>query len=136
MRRAAYITSVILGIILILGSITTWIMVTSELSKQNITVSEDASCLAGNDVNGPLSAYCEAQIIEEHALNATDGLTYAELAQDDPRRDTAMNASFLRASLFTSVVAFGVAGMALLMGIVFVLIGLGMKDVGEKTGEI
>lgn len=136
MRRAAYITSVILGIILILGSITTWIMVSSELSKQNITVSEDASCLAGDDVNGPLSAYCEAQIIEEHALNATDGLTYAELAQDDPRRDVAMNASFLRASLFTSVVAFGVAGMAFLMGIVFVLIGLGMKDVGEKTGEI
>lgn len=136
MRRAAYITSVILGIILILGSITTWIMVSSELSKQNITVSEDASCLDGDDVNGPLSAYCEAQIIEEHALNATDGLTYAELAQDDPRRDVAMNASFLRASLFTSVVAFGVAGMAFLMGIVFVLIGLGMKDVGEKTGEI
>jgi hypothetical protein len=47
-----------------------------------------------------------------------------------------MNASFLRASLFTSVVAFGVAGMAILMGVVFILIGLGMRDVGEKSGEI
>lgn len=136
MRRAAYITSVVLGVILILGSITTWIVVSSELSKQNITVAEDATCLAGDDVNGPLSAYCQAEIIEQHALNATDGLTYAELDRDDPRRATAMNASFLRASLFTSVVAFGVAGMAFLMGIVFVLLGLGMKDVGEKTGEI
>lgn len=136
MRRTAYITSVVLGVILILGSITTWIVVSSELSKQNITVSDDASCLAGDDVNGPLSAYCQAQIIEKHALDATEGLTYAELDREDPRRATAMNASFLRASLFTSVVAFGVSGMAFLMGIVFVLVGLGMKDVGEKTGEI
>jgi hypothetical protein len=41
-----------------------------------------------------------------------------------------MNSAFLQSSLFTSVVAFGVAGMAVLMGVVFVLIGLGMKDVG------
>jgi hypothetical protein len=45
----------------------------------------------------------------------------------------AQSAAFLRSSLFTSVVAFGVAAMAVLMGVVFVLIGLGMKDVGEKT---
>ena len=136
MRRLAYITSVVLGIILILGGITTWIVVSSELSEENITVADDADCLAGDEVNGPLSAYCQAQIIGEHALNATDGLTYAELDREDPRRATAMNASFLRASLFTSVVSFGVAGMAFLMGIVFVLIGLGMRDVGEKTGDI
>lgn len=136
MRRTAYITSVVLGVILILGGITTWIVVSTELSQQNITVADDASCLAGDDVNGPLSAYCEAQIIEHHALDATGGKTYAELDREDPLRATAMNASFLRASLFTSVVAFGVAGMAILMGIVFVLIGLGMKDVGEKTGDI
>ena len=136
MRKTAYITSVILGIILIIGGVTTWIIVSSELAAQNITVSEDASCAAGDDVNGPWSAYCEAQIIDEHALEATGGLTYAELDREDPLRATAMNASFLRASLFTSVVAFGVAGMAVLMGIVFVLIGLGMRDVGEKVGEL
>ena len=136
MRKTAYITSIILGVILILGGITTWIVVSNTLAEQNITVSDDASCLGGDDVNGPLSAYCEAQIIEEHALEATGGLTYAELDREDPLRNVAMNASFLRASLFTSVVAFGVAGMAILMGIVFVLIGLGMRDVGEKAGEL
>lgn len=136
MRRAAYITSVVLGIILILGGITTWVMVSNTLGEQNITVADDASCLAGDDVNGPFSAYCQADIIEQHTLESTDGRTYAELDPDDPLRDVAMNSAFLQSSLFTSVVAFGVAGMAILMGIVFVLIGLGMKDVGEKTGEI
>jgi hypothetical protein len=136
MRRTAYITSVILGVVLIVSGATTWIVVSNTLGNQNITVAEDASCLAGDDVNGPFSAYCEAQIIEQHALDSTGGLTYAELDREDPLRATAMNASFLRASLFTSVVAFGVAGMAILMGIVFVLLGLGMKDVGVKSGEI
>lgn len=136
MRKTAYITSVVLGIVLIAGGIATWVVVSSTLADQNITVSEDAGCLAGDEVNGPLSAYCEAQIIEVHALEATDGLTYAELPRESELRPVAMNASFLRASLFTSVVAFGVAGMAILMGIVFVLIGLGMRDVGAKTGEL
>ncbi len=136
MRKAAYIISVIVGIVLIIGGVATWITVSNMLGEENITVADDASCLAGNDVNGPLSAFCEAQIIGHHALDATGGKTYAELDREDPLRATAMNASFLRASLFTSVVAFGVAGMAILMGIVFVLIGLGMRDVGEKAGEI
>ncbi len=136
MRRTAYISSLILGVLLILGGLTTWIVVTSELSEENITVSDDASCLAGDEVNGPFSAFCQALIIEEHALDATGGLTYAEMDRDDPLRQVAMNASFLRASLFTSIVAYGVAAMAALMGIVFILIGFGMRDVGEKTGEL
>ena len=40
-----------------------------------------------------------------------------------------MNASFLRASLFTSIVAHGVAAMAAAMGVLLILIGLGMRDV-------
>lgn len=132
MRRTASIASVVLGVLLMVGGIATWIIVSNTLAAQNITVSEDASCLAGDDVDGPLSAYCEAQIIETHALESTGGLTYAELDREDPLRAVAMNASFLRASLFTSVVAFGVAGMAVLIGVLFVLIGLGIKDVSDK----
>jgi hypothetical protein len=133
MRRTASIASIVIGVVLILGGLTTWIVVSNELAAENITVSDDAACLAGDDVNGPLSAYCEAQVIEQHALDATGGLTYAELDREDPLREVAMNASFLRSSLFTSVVAFGVAGMAILMGVVFVLIGLGIRDVAMRT---
>jgi hypothetical protein len=38
---------------------------------------------------------------------APGGKTYAELAPDDPNRTTVMTASFLRASLFASVVSSG-----------------------------
>ncbi len=135
MRKTAYISSVILGVILILGGLGTWIMVSNTLADQNITVAEDG-CLEGSTVNGPLSAYCQAKVIELHTLETTGGLTYAELDREDPLRQVAMNSAFLQSSLFTSVVAFGVAAMAILMGVVFVLLGLGMKDVGEKAGEI
>jgi ABC-type glycerol-3-phosphate transport system permease component len=132
MRTASYVASIVIGLLMIVGGFVTWITVSSTLSDQNITVSDDASCLAGDHVDGPFSAYCEAQVIEKHALDATNGKTYAELDRDDPLRTVAANASFLRASLFTSVVAFGVAAMAILIGMIFVLIGLGMKDVDDR----
>ena len=125
MRRAASIAAMVIGILLIVGGLATWFTVSDTLAAQQITVSDDASCLAGDDVDGPFSAYCEAKVIEKHALEATGGLFYAELDREDPLREVAASSSFLQASLFTSVVAFGVAGMAILVGVLFVLIGLG-----------
>jgi hypothetical protein len=136
MRKAAYLSSVILGIVLVVAGAATWYVVSDTLANQNITVSDDADCLAGDEVDGPFSAYCQARVIEKHTLEATGGLTYAELDREDPLRETAMNSAFLQSSLFTSVVAFGVAGMAILMGIVFVLIGMGMRDVGQRSGDL
>jgi hypothetical protein len=134
MRRTAYIASIVIGIVLILAGGATWFLVSTTLADQQIVVADDADCLAGDDVNGPVSAYCEATVIEKHALDSTGGKYYAELDREDPLRAVAQSAAFLQSSLFTSVVAFGVAGMAILMGILFILIGLGMRDVGEKVG--
>ena len=111
----------------------TWVVVSNTLAEQKITVADDASCLAGDEVNGPLSAYCEAKIIDQHALDATGGLHYSELGRDDPLRQVAQSAAFLQASLFTSIVAFGVAGMAILIGVLFILIGMGIKDVAGRS---
>jgi len=131
-RKTAFIASLVIGSMLIIGGIGTWILVSNTLDDQNITVSDDADCLAGDEVNGPFSAYCEARIIDKHALDATGGLRYAELDREDPLRQTAMNASFLQASLYTSIVAFGVAFMAILAGVLFILIGFGIKDVNDQ----
>jgi hypothetical protein len=131
-RKLASIGSIVLGALMIIGGITTWTVVSSTLSDQRITTPDDA-CLPERQVAGPFTAYCQAQIIEEHTLETTEGLTYAELDREDPRRDVAMNSSFLQASLFTSILAYGVAAMAAGMGVLFVLIGLGMRDVRERV---
>ncbi|HEX6758635.1 MAG TPA: aromatic ring-opening dioxygenase LigA [Propionibacteriaceae bacterium] len=133
MRTTAYIVSIVVGLALIIGGVATWITVSSTLSDQEITVSEDASCLADDKVNGPLSSYCEALVIQKHTLEATGGKTYAELGREDPLRQTAATSAFLQSSLITSVLAFGVSAMAILIGILFILIGLGIRDVAERT---
>jgi len=132
MRKTASIGAIVLGILMILGGAATWFLVSDTLDRQEITVAEDG-CLGDSQVRGPFTAYCQAKIIEEHTLDSTDGLTYAQLDREDPRRDLAMNSSFLQASLFTSILAFGVAAMAIGMGIIFILIGLGIRDVAERT---
>ncbi|MEX2553316.1 MAG: aromatic ring-opening dioxygenase LigA [Actinomycetota bacterium] len=132
-RRLASIGSIVLGALLVLGGIGTWFLVSTTLGNQKITTSDDA-CLPGRNVSGPFTAYCEAKVIEKHTLEASDGLHYAELERDDPRRESALTASFLQSSLFTSVVAFGLSAMAAAIGVLFVLIGLGMRDVEKRTG--
>jgi len=135
-RTTAYTLSIVIGALLIIGGIATWIVVSTTLADQKITVSDDASCLAGDEVDGPFSAYCQAKVIDKHALEATGGLRYAQLDQKDPKRQTAMTASFLQASLFTSVVAFGVAAMAIAIGVLFILIGLGIRDVNSQIRDL
>ncbi|MFD6031584.1 hypothetical protein ACFWE5_12795 [Cellulosimicrobium funkei] len=125
--RGIGLVSIIAGIILLLAGIGTWIVVSNQLSAEEITVSDDASFLAGRHVNGPLTAYAQAEVINKHALEASDGKTYAELDQDDPTRQTVMTASFLRASLFTSVVAFGVCALVIGLGILFILVGIALR---------
>lgn len=132
MRKTAFISSIVIGALLIVAGLGTWILVSDTLGQQQITVADDADCLAGDHVNGPFSAYCQASVIEKHALEATGGKYYAELDRDDPARATAATAAYLQSSLFTSVVAFGVAGMAILIGVLFILIGLGIRDVEER----
>lgn len=134
-RTLASWGSVVLGALLIIGGGSTWLLVSDTLAEQQITVADDAPCLAGDDVDGPFSSYCQAQIIQEHTMSSTGGLTYAQLDREDPLRTTAMNSSFLQTSLFTSVLAFGVAAMAGGMGVIMILIGLGMRDVAHVVGS-
>jgi hypothetical protein len=117
------------GVILMVAGAVTWFTVTDQLSDEKIVVSDDADNFAGDDVDGPFTAYAEAEVINDHALEESDGQTYAQLDREDPRRDTVMTASFLRASLFTSVVAFGVAAFAFGIGLLMVLVGWALLSV-------
>src|SRR5450759_4207664 len=114
--------------------------------------------LAGKDVAGPFTAYAQANAIEQHALEGAQGKTYAQLGADltalkaklkasgasdaeiasntdvvalTVTRTTTMNGSFLRASLFTSVVAFGVAALVIGLGVLFILLGYALMKVSN-----
>jgi hypothetical protein len=123
----------VVGAIFAVAGVVTYFVVSNELANEKVTVSDDAKYFAGQDVTGPFTAYSEAETINKHALEATGGKTYAELDREDPLRETAMQASFLRASLFTSVVAFGVAALAAVLGIILVLIGWELRSLGRQA---
>jgi hypothetical protein len=135
MPRIVAIVSIAAGAFMIVAGCFTYYLVHRELSDEHIVVSQDAQHLAGKPVKGPFTAYSEAMVIKTHALEAGGGKTYAELPQDDPRRDTVMTASFLRASLFTSVVAFGVAALVAGLGVMFILFGLALFGVERRLDE-
>ncbi len=145
--KFAGILAIIGGIIMVIAGIGTYAMVSSQLSAENITVPDDSAMLPGAHVSGPFSAYAQAEIIQVHALKISDGKTYAELgdlataakkAGDTEladkltaQRTTIMNASFLRASLFTSVVAFGVAALVVGLGVLFAVVGWALMVIGK-----
>jgi len=124
---------------------------------------ENPGSLAGNKVQDPFTAFAQANAINHHSLAATDGKTYAELgdlitaakadlkasgstdeeiAKDkgvlalQGQRTTIMNGSFLRASLFTSVVAFGIAALVMGLGILFILVGWALRVLARKTDVV
>lgn len=139
------ILSIIAGIIMIVAGAITYGTVASQLKAENITVPGDSTIAPGKPVQGPITAYAQADIINIHALNGTDGKTYAELGAlaseardngDDElaeeysnQRQTVMNASFLRASLFTSVVSYGVAALVMGLGLLSILTGWALTSI-------
>ena len=131
-RLLAFILMVA-GAVMLIGGAVTWVMVSNKLADENITVADDAKWFAGEKVDGPLTAYSQADIIDHHARELSGGKTYAELDREDPVRATMMNASFLRASLFTSVLAFGVSAMAMGLGVLIVLIGWALFSLARAT---
>ena len=125
--RVLSILVIIAGATFIVAGAVTWFVVRDQLADEKVVVSDDAERFAGWEVDGPFTAYAEANAIEMHALEASEGMTYAELDREDPTRETVMTASFLRSSLFTSVVAFGVAFMAAGLGVVLIGIGVALQ---------
>ncbi len=145
-RKSAYRTTVggiliFIGALMVIVGFVAWIMVGNQLKEQNMTVPGDASSNAGKTVAGPFTAWSLQEVIQIHADKITDGKSYAELGEvvnqakeqygeDSPEaaeaqglRNTQMNASFLRASLFTSILATGVSVLTLGTGVSILLVG-------------
>ncbi len=130
--RITAIVAIVSGVVMIVAGTVTYFLVQRELEDEHIVVSDDAEAFAGEDVDGPFTAYSEAATIKVHAAEIADGQTYAQLEQDDPRRDSVMTSSFLRASLFTSVVAFGVAVLVVGLGFLFIGVGVALMALDRR----
>lgn len=116
-----------------------WVVITQQLKAQKIDVHPDSEQLKGRPVAGPITAFAQAAVIEKHALGMGGGRTFAEISEEwmeanaagdteragelSGTREMVMQANFLRASLFTSVLAYGVAALTVGIGVLTGLVG-------------
>ena len=105
-----------------------WIVVSRRLADEKIVVPASARWFPNRTVQDPLTALEEAEIVRRITLDATDGRTYGEMAADDPKARMALDASLIRSSLFTAILAFGMAAMQVALGAVFVVLGRSLTD--------
>jgi len=129
--------------------------VKDELLAQNITTPEDAS-IPNARVDDPRTAQSMADIIDKHALESTGGLTYSEMGRfavasgdpagtsdpeealkgadgkpvANPLRNVAFQASTLRTSLYTSIMAFNVADLVMGLGLMIAVTGIAVGGLG------
>lgn len=62
--KVAGILGILGGVVLIVVGVVVWIMVATQLKAENITVPDDAPAFAGQAVQGPLTAYVQADVIQ------------------------------------------------------------------------
>lgn len=146
-NATAVISPLIGGAVMAAGA-ASWQLITRQLKAERITVTDDAALLAGKPVRGPLSAYGQAEVIQQHALQGSDGLTYADLAEKayaaseagdtqqaekwQQASETAMHAAFLRSSLYTSVLAYGVSALSIAVGALQVANGFALRKLSQR----
>lgn len=121
---------------------------------------ENPGRLAGKPVAGPFTAYAQAAAINHHALEGANGKTYAQIGADATAlkaklaadglskeevaanpdvvalaatRTSTMNGSFLRASLFTSVISYGLSALVIGLGVLFGLLGFALIKLSTTT---
>jgi hypothetical protein len=115
------------GLVAVAAGTAAWLTVRSQLDRERIVVPDGADFLPGRRVRGPLTAFAQAEAIRNTTLRATGGRTYGELGSDEPIAEMAMNASLLRSSLFTSVLAFGMSATQIALGGTLVAIGTALS---------
>ncbi|HET7489933.1 MAG TPA: hypothetical protein VFJ85_18550 [Acidimicrobiales bacterium] len=127
--------------------------VKTELIAQDITTPADAR-VPNVAVKDAATAKVMADIINKHALEASGGKTYSEmgryLALDgtdtndaakamkgadgkplaNPVRNTLFQASSLRTSLYTSIMAFNVSDLVVGLGLMILVLGIAVGGIG------
>lgn len=78
--RFAGLLSMVSGGALVAAGGAAWAAITRQLAAENITVPKDADFLPGARVDGPVSAYAQAEVINRNARKASGGRTYAEVS--------------------------------------------------------
>ncbi len=122
----------VLGVIMLVAGVGAWGAVAQGLGQEKVDVTGTAPAFVGQRVDAPWEAWAQSEAIRTDLQEMTGGRTYAEIDREDPVRASVATGTFLRASLMTSVIAFGVSLLVVGVGVGFVLGGLGLRSLARR----
>lgn len=94
------------------------------LVAEHITTAGDAE-IPDAPVDSAATAKAQADVIQHHTLDRTEGKTYADMDREDPNRDFYLKAVTLRTSLMSAYMGFKVADLVSGLGALLLAVGLG-----------
>jgi hypothetical protein len=126
-RHAPWISSGILGLLLVIGGLYMIVQglsvrdeIEDELRAEQITTSQEAS-IPGVLVDDAETARAQADIIKEHTLGTWG--PYSQLPREDPRRAQFVDGVALRTALNMAVMGFGVTDLVIGAGVIVLVAG-------------
>jgi len=139
------ILSLVVGIASFAGGVFGGVYTWNQAVAENITTPDDAA-FPEVPVRGPFSLWAQADIIEHHQLDATEGLRYSEMPRQVPAVDEAgspvigedgepvmvanaaraswINATALMTALNLGLLAYALSAFALVVGITMIASGV------------
>lgn len=121
--RLSSFLAILVGIIMIVGGIWAICFTYQNITQEKITTPSDAS-IPGTLVRGPFTLKSQADIIRDHTLETTNGLTYAQMSRTDENRPLWITATTLTTALNLGIITYVFSGLILLFGIISVWTGI------------
>ncbi|PJE50726.1 MAG: hypothetical protein COV29_03250 [Candidatus Yanofskybacteria bacterium CG10_big_fil_rev_8_21_14_0_10_36_16] len=151
--KTSGVLAIIAGIVMITFGIWGIVFTYKNVARENIITPSDAS-IPEKPVRGPFTLKAQADIIREHALNSTGGLTYAEMPRqiakvdengktvlDDngepvmvsnEARNIWVTATTLTTALNLGIITYAFSGLVLLLGLISVWTGITFYSLYER----
>lgn len=114
----------IVGVLLVTGGAFGWSSLRCDLGEADIIVSPDGRFYPGTRVDGPFSAYAQAEVLAERIDELKGSEDAAVEVPEEVRRRWLVDEESTRTKLLTGVLGFSGSVVAIIGGLSFVTIGL------------
>ena len=121
--RISSLLAVLVGIIMVVGGIWAICFTYQNIAQEKIVTPDDAS-IPSTPVRGPFTLKSQADIIRNHVLETTKGLSYAEMPRTDENRPLWITATTLTTALNLGIITYLFSALVLLFGLVSIWNGI------------
>ena len=154
MLKVSSLLAIVAGIILVSGGIWAIVFTCKNITQEKIITPADAS-IAGKPVKGPFTLKAQADIIREHTLKSTGGLTFSEMPRQiekldqngkpvlgkdgkpvmvaNTARDIWITATTLTTALNLAILTYLFSGLIVLLGCISIWTGIVFRALARKS---